>query len=337
MTKYDIIGDIHGHAGKLKVLLGRLGYQPDGDGVYRHPDRTAVFVGDLVDRGPEQLEVLQIVKAMVDHGGAHIVMGNHEFNAICYATPHPNKPGDFLRTHQDEGQKNEKGHIEFLKQLPDQKQRDRYLEWFKTIPLWLELPGENGSRIRVVHACWNAAAMEVVKKETGGCRLTDLQHYVDASDEDHDLYKAIEILLKGPEIDLAKYGQPPYVDHTGKKRTMARARWWNAGARTLREIADVRDMRTVDGESYPTLPDIAVDEKDLGYVYRDHIPVVYGHYWFDWDSHQEEWTDYTACVDFGVPKDGGKLVAYRWDGEPTITWRNYEPHTRDVVAETPSA
>ena len=51
--------------------------------------------------------MLQIVKAMVDHGGAHIVMGNHEFNAICYATPDPTKPGDFLRTHQDKDNKNE--------------------------------------------------------------------------------------------------------------------------------------------------------------------------------------------------------------------------------------
>jgi hypothetical protein len=99
----------------------------------------------------------------------------------------------------------------------------------------------------------------------------------------------------------------------------------------LQQIADIRGMTTVDGEDYPPLPGIPVDEKYLGFVYTEEIPVIYGHYWFDWDSHQEDWTDYTACVDFG-----GRLVAYRWDGEPTITWRNYEPHTRDVVAETPS-
>ena len=64
--------------------------------------------------------------------------------------------------------------------------------------------------------------------------------------------------------------------------------------------------------------------------------MIYGHYWFEWESHQEDWTDYTACVDFGAVDHGGKLVAYRWNGGPTITWRNYEPHTRDVVATTPS-
>ena len=86
MIQYDIIGDVHGRATKLKALLGELGYQQDGSGVYRHPERTAVFVGDLVDRGTEQLEALQLVKAMVDAGSAQIVMGNHEFNAICWAT-----------------------------------------------------------------------------------------------------------------------------------------------------------------------------------------------------------------------------------------------------------
>jgi hypothetical protein len=321
LTKYDIIGDIHGCATELTTLLVQLGYRRGDAGVHRHPERTAVFVGDLVDRGPGQLEVLQTVKAMVDHGAAHIVMGNHEFNAICYATPHPLKPGDFLRTHEDP--KNKSGHIDFLEQLTDE-QREYYLEWFKTIPLWLDLGG-----IRVVHACWHDESMKVVQDATGSDRLTDLQHYIDASTKGHPLYEAVEILLKGPEIDLT--GHQPYVDHIGKKRTSARLRWWDADARTLQQIADIRGMTTVDGEDYPPLPDIPVDEKYLGFVYTEDIPVIYGHYWFDWDSHQEDWTDYTACVDFG-----GRLVAYRWGGEPTITWRNYEPHTRDVVAETPS-
>jgi hypothetical protein len=88
-----------------------------------------------------------------------------------------------------------------------------------------------------------------------------------------------------------------------------RLRWWDADARTSQQIADIRGMTTVDGEDYPPLPDIPVDEKYLGFVYTEDIPVLYGHYWFDWGNHQEDWTDYTACVDFG-----GKLVAYRWDG-----------------------
>ncbi|MEI6251593.1 MAG: metallophosphoesterase [Mycobacteriaceae bacterium] len=327
MAKYDIIGDIHGYAEELKALLAQLGYRRDDAGVYRHPERTAVFVGDLVDRGPGQLEVLQIVKAMVEQGGAHIVMGNHEFNAIAYATPNPNAPGDFLRTRKDP--KNTTGHAAFLA-LTHEQQKD-YLDWFKTIPLWLDLGG-----IRVVHACWNPESMTVVEAATGGNMLTDLQHYVDASTKGHPLYEAVETLLKGPEIDLVQYGQQSYIDHGGKARNQARLRWWDADAHTLRTLADVRGMKTEDGQDYPALPDLAVDPALLSYVYTDTVPVIYGHYWFEWDNHRDDWTDYTACVDYSVAKDAGKLVAYRWDGEPTINWRNYAPHTRDVVAETPS-
>lgn len=95
MTGYDIIGDVHGCAFELMELLGRLGYERDGDGPYRHPERTAVFIGDLVDRGEDQLRVLEIVKGMHDGGSAQVLMGNHEFNAICFATPDPDAPGEF--------------------------------------------------------------------------------------------------------------------------------------------------------------------------------------------------------------------------------------------------
>ncbi|MEV7063265.1 polynucleotide kinase-phosphatase [Streptomyces collinus] len=79
---FDIIGDIHGCAAELEALLGKLGYV---DGV--HPEgRTAVFVGDLVDRGPDSPGVLRRVMAMVKSGNALCVPGNHE-----------NKYGRYLR------------------------------------------------------------------------------------------------------------------------------------------------------------------------------------------------------------------------------------------------
>ncbi|WP_293017708.1 metallophosphoesterase, partial [Mycolicibacterium sp.] len=98
MTGYDIIGDIHGCADPLESLLDAMGYRYT-DGAFRHPSRQAVFVGDLVDRGPQQLRVLETVKAMVDAGSAQITMGNHEFNAICYCIPRAD--GDYLRRHSD--------------------------------------------------------------------------------------------------------------------------------------------------------------------------------------------------------------------------------------------
>lgn len=71
---FDIVGDIHGCRSELDALLGKLGYV-DG----HHPEgRTAVFVGDLVDRGPDSPGVLRRVMGMVASGDALCVPGNHE-------------------------------------------------------------------------------------------------------------------------------------------------------------------------------------------------------------------------------------------------------------------
>ena len=88
---FDIIGDVHGCAGELERLLNRLGYehvacQSDpvwGESVYRHPQqRRAVFVGDLVDRGPRILDSVRIVRNMVAHGTGFCVPGNHDMKLL---------------------------------------------------------------------------------------------------------------------------------------------------------------------------------------------------------------------------------------------------------------
>lgn len=329
MGGLDIIGDIHGHASKLEDRLSGLGYVIDADsGAYRHPDRLAVFVGDLVDRGPEQLKVLEIVKGMVDSGSARIVMGNHEFNAIAYATEHPHRPGEHLRPHTD---KNTKQHQAFLNQLSEQQRRD-YIAWFMTLPLWLEIDG-----VRVVHACWHQPSRAVVEAELGGDRFTTVEQLVSATDKDSSLYQAVEVLLKGPEISLVDYGLPAYVDKDGHRREKARARWWHQGATTVREVAELGSFKTERGEPYPPLPDVEVDPADRSYVYNDSVLVFYGHYWrTDVPVHLDDWTEYTACVDFSAGK-GGTLVAYRWSGEHAIALEHYIPHGADVVAQSPQS
>ena len=69
---YDIIGDVHGCAGKLEQLLHTMGYA-EVDGAWKHPTRQAVFVGDFIDRGPEQLRSVAIPQAMVAAGNAFVV------------------------------------------------------------------------------------------------------------------------------------------------------------------------------------------------------------------------------------------------------------------------
>ncbi|MGA3488185.1 polynucleotide kinase-phosphatase [Micromonosporaceae bacterium DT55] len=81
---FDIIGDIHGCRAELEALLLRLGWELERDTEgrpvgARHPEgRTAVFVGDLVDRGPDSPGVLRLVMGMVGAGSGICVPGNHE-------------------------------------------------------------------------------------------------------------------------------------------------------------------------------------------------------------------------------------------------------------------
>lgn len=308
VTGYDVIGDIHGCADPLESLLEAMGYR-HADGAYRHPSRQAVFVGDLIDRGPQQLQVLELVKAMADAGSAQIIMGNHEFNAICFGTA---VAGEFLRPHSP---KNVHQHQAFLDQLTADQQQ-YYLDWFRTIPLWLDLGG-----LRVVHACWHKPSMKVVEQELGSNVFGSDDHFANASTEVHPLYDAIEILLKGPELSLTDHGQPPYLDKDGHERGSARLRWWSAGA-SLRELAEMTStFTTVEGERYPELPSIPIANDD--HVYRGDVPVVYGHYWrTGTPEHGLDWTDRTACVDFSAVK-GGALTAYRWSGESTVQVENY--------------
>jgi len=328
MRGYDIIGDVHGMATLLQERLESLDYRVDPDtGAYTHPERTAVFVGDLVDRGAEQLRTLQLVKAMVDAGSAQIVMGNHEFNAIAYSIEHPADSGKFLRPHSE---RNTKQHREFLTQLTDDE-KQYYLQWFWTLPLWLDLGG-----VRVVHACWHEPSMAVVIAELGGERFTTLKQLSAATDYTSALYDAVEILLKGPEISLVDRGLPRFLDKEDHPRGKARVRWWHENATRLKELAELSSFRAEGGGPYPDVDDFEVNPEEQTFAYHDTIPVFYGHYWREGvPEHQLDWTAHTACVDFSAVR-GGTLVAYRWSGEETIQLEHYVPHGADIVAQQPA-
>ncbi|MYJ80298.1 MAG: polynucleotide kinase-phosphatase [Acidimicrobiaceae bacterium] len=75
---FDIIGDVHGCHTELVSLLDRLGYDTAADPITHPAGRRAVFVGDLVDRGPAVAQVLEVAMSMVAAGSAMCVAGNHE-------------------------------------------------------------------------------------------------------------------------------------------------------------------------------------------------------------------------------------------------------------------
>ena len=89
---FDIFGDIHGCADELRALLKKMGWEPYsleqpedpwGAESWQHPSgRKAVFLGDLVDRGPQVLDSVRIVRNMVKTGNAECVAGNHDVKLL---------------------------------------------------------------------------------------------------------------------------------------------------------------------------------------------------------------------------------------------------------------
>jgi hypothetical protein len=288
---YDVIGDIHGHAAKLEALLPKMGYQLRGGTWYAPEGRKAIFVGDLIDRGPEQLRVLEIVRRMVDAGQARLVLGNHEFNAIGFYL--------HLRPRSD---KNRKQHAAFLAEVGEDSQLHReWVDWFRQHPMALDLDG-----LRVVHAWWDDEAREVINRVRGGesgLLSDELMHrlYREAS-----LEKARKLLTCGVEWDLPE--GVFMLDKEGHKHPEARLAVWRHGAARLPEIA------LVPRSSRHLIPDIEIPaEHRLPPVAG--APILVGHHWFDGPVKLE--SPKVACVDWSAAKDG-PLVAYRWHGEAEL-------------------
>jgi hypothetical protein len=294
----DIVGDIHGHADALKRLLRALEYE-ETDGLFRHPDRRIIFVGDFVDRGPEQLEVLRIASTMCDAGVAFAVMGNHEFNALGWAEADGN--GGFLRSHTE---KNVQQHKEFLRQVGEgSATHQQALAWFRTLPVWIEFPG-----IRVVHACWNAQAQTMLSMCLDRTNRFTGEGFRKASQRGTSAYAAAEVLLKGPEIPLPDGHF--FFDKDGHKRHDVRIPWWDPSAVTYRRAA-----LGMDGDE-AKLPDLPLT---TDYHYEDDKPVFFGHYWLSGMPALSNSS--AACLDFSVAKDGF-LTAYRWSGEKALSSGN---------------
>ena len=295
---YDVIGDVHGHAKKLKDLLRRMGYS-HSSGVWRHPRRTAVFVGDLIDRGPQQIATVAIARRMIEAGSAQAVMGNHEFNAIAWR-----------HGWREKSNKNQEQHQEFLNEVgEDSPAHHEMIGWFETLPMWLELDG-----LRIIHACWNEQSQAVLG--TSSVLTLDALHA--GATKGTAEYDAIEILLKGPEIPLAP--EYFYKDKSARLREDARYRWWITGPTTVRNRAELpSNSRTASGAAHPGFPDTAIPPPLPVDVYNG-PPVIYGHYWQTGTPALT--SPNTACVDYSAGKDG-PLVAYQWSGESTLSNENF--------------
>jgi hypothetical protein len=292
----DLIGDVHGHADELEELLLILGYSKIAKH-YSHTNRKVLFIGDYIDRGQKNRETLQIVKEMVDNGSAIALMGNHEYNAICFHKKDKIN-GGHLREHSI---KNILQHYDTLEQFKNrQDEYEMFIEWFKTLPLFYET-----ETFRAVHACWDHKSIAYLKKYLKDNRLTD--DLIRQSEiKKGELHAAIEITLKGKEIPLPE--NLSFKDNDGNIRKDIRIKWWeNTSGITYDEIS----VQTIDGLTNEKVDPLII--RDLDAYKKDEKNVFFGHYWLK-DNAPSLLKENVCCLDYSIAKDGS-LVAYSLDDE----------------------
>lgn len=317
---YDIIGDIHGHATPLKNLLSKMDYT-EIDGVWQHPERKVIFLGDFIDRGPEQLEVIRIARSMVENGHAKAVMANHEFNAVAWATEHDEQPGEYLRPHSE---KNRNQHKEFLRQVGEgSDEHQEIIKWFKTLPLFLDL--DEG--LRVVHACWHPASLQKLKEYTDEHNRILPGSWPELNRKNTEAYEALEVILKGMEIPLP--AGAGFSDKDGHRRENIRIKWWKLDGVTYRDLA------LVDDEALEEIPHEAIPANILP-GYDGAKPLFVGHYWLT--EEPAPLNKFIACLDYSIAgkapmrgADNRKLCGYRWNSESVLTASNFVTVTLSAV------
>jgi hypothetical protein len=304
MQMYDLIGDIHGHADELVQMLEKLGYRR-AKGVYQQPERKVIYLGDFIDRGPKIRQVLEIVRPMIEEGHALAVMGNHELNALAFHTEDPNQAGTHLR---ERNTKNIRQHGQTILQLSD-KDLAIALDWFRTLPLWLDLDG-----LRAVHACWDDGAITAVAnalEEHGGVTPGLLRS---ACKKVEALFAPVEVVLKGKEGKLPDGAS--FMDNDGHARTEIRTKWYLLPeGHTYATYALQSDTIVCDQQLTKAVVDAAAPYP------MTEKPVFVGHYWLS-AKQPEILSGNVACLDFSVAK-GGFLCAYRWQGEQRLSNDNF--------------
>lgn len=304
----DIIGDVHGNYSKLIKLLDKLGYRRQNG--FKNQKRNIVFIGDIIDRGNENLKTLELIKFLYEMEIAVIILGNHEYNAICYHTKGEN---GFLRSHT---KKNYSSHKETLLEIKDKiDEWLKYIEWFKKFPLFLEI-----KNLRLVHACWNDDMIQWLMDRNLNSIDNNMAFLENSVNDKGFEHKVIETILKGPELNLPE--NIKYTDRNGINRNSVRIKWW-IGRDEIIEYEDLSQISLTDNKTKKILQSFKINDEikslfnnslDNNFIY------LFGHYWFEGEPKPIKKN--IACLDYSVAK-GGKLVAYRYNGEKELLNSNF--------------
>lgn len=253
---------------------------------------------------------------MVEAGSALCLMGNHEYNALMFATPDPKRPGEYLRSRNAEHLRQHGKTLEAFS--GDEKTWESHLRWFKTLPLFLDF----GS-FRAVHAAWDPPSLRELENLLGprdlgtarGVFLND-EFLLSSARRGQPGYDAIQNTLKGLEAPLP--GGLAYADKDGHPRRKIRLKWWLQPEPDLDFSEVALGLLSAPEEVRRILTGMPLPEtirRQLPGVSGDAPPVFMGHYWMD--GRPALLSPKTACLDWSVAL-GGKLAAYRFDGEKEL-------------------
>ena len=302
---YDIIGDVHGCYDLLRALLRELGYRSKR-GSYCHPHRQAIFLGDIIDRGPQIRPALELVRAMVERGQAQLLLGNHEYNLLAYCTPRQDGSGDYLHRHSPRRKRNLG---QTLEQFDGRRERLlEHVEWLKRQPLFLQL-SVGGQSFRCVHACWHARAVSWLSRSgAGGERGAGFwqQSIVRGSEAKF----ALDCCLRGLHLPLPQATR--LLGNDGGYHDELRVKFWQQHGATYGDVAI--SLPELDPEL--AAQSLSAEQQRAIYCYTsEQPPLFFGHYWFTGEP--ELLAPNLACLDYSAVR-GGPLLAYRYDGEARL-------------------
>lgn len=297
---YDLIGDVHGCYDALVNLLTLMGYRKQ-QGSWRHPSRVAVFLGDLIDRGPAIREVLCLVREMVEAGQAYCVMGNHEYNLLGWSTSLPDAAQEYVLPHNARYSHTLQETLRQFAHYPQDKQA--FLEWFYQLPLFID-----ARRFRVVHACWDQSLINTFSLLSETACLTP-ELLKESAFFGSLAFKVCNRLLRGIQFSLDNHS---LVCLDGSIRRSFRALFWANEPQTYQDVIFQPDPLPYE----VALTALSKKQKTLCSSYQLSDPLLFiGHYWRS--GIPEPIQANIACLDYSAVK-GGKLVAYRLADESVL-------------------
>ncbi len=214
----DIVGDIHGEIEALLDLMRHLGYDEAG----HHPEnRRLIFVGDLIDRGPDSPAVLDLAMKLISAGRAQCVLGNHELNLLR------GKRASHMNWFR--GKPWKEGGTTIPQARLQKHRREEVLDFLQSLPIALERPD-----LRVVHAAWDDDAIRRLRAAQSTMTAFNDAHTTiearlascDSIDEvaynlSHQNDNPVKLITSGPE----RRADAPFIA-SGKLRSEARHPWW---------------------------------------------------------------------------------------------------------------